>query len=88
MKPVRWTIHALENLEAREIPRSEAEKTLKAPEFDLPGQSSRRVFMRRYFDDILQQKMLLRLVIEDTPAERVVVTVYKTSQINKYLKGI
>jgi hypothetical protein len=31
--------------------------------------------------------MLLRIVIEDTPSERVVVTVYKTAQLSKYLKG-
>jgi hypothetical protein len=30
--------------------------------------------------------MLLRAVVEETPDERVVVTVYKTSQIAKYLK--
>ena len=88
MKPVRWTLHALENLEDREIPRSEAQKTLDAPEFDVPGQFPRRVFMCRYFDDIIQQEMLLRLVIEDTPMERVVVTVYITSQIEKYLRGL
>ena len=30
--------------------------------------------------------MLLRAVIEETPEERVVITVYKTSPIAKYLK--
>jgi hypothetical protein len=29
--------------------------------------------------------MLVRVVVEETPDERVVVTVYKTSQIAKYL---
>jgi hypothetical protein len=87
LKPIRWTQHALENLADREISRSEAEETLIAPEFNMPGQGPRRVLMRRYFDEILQQEMLLRLVIEETPKERVVVTVYKTSQITKYLKG-
>lgn len=32
--------------------------------------------------------MLLRVVIEETSTERVVVTVYKTSQLRKYLKGL
>jgi hypothetical protein len=31
--------------------------------------------------------MLLRIVVEDTASERVVVTVYKTAQLDKYLKG-
>jgi hypothetical protein len=44
--------------------------------------------MRRYFDQVLQQEMLLRLVLEETMAETVVITVYKTSQMKKYLKGL
>jgi hypothetical protein len=44
--------------------------------------------MRRYFDQVLQQEMLLRLIVENTGNEMVVITIYKTSQINKYLKGL
>jgi len=44
--------------------------------------------MRRYFDQVLQQEMLLRIVVEDAATERVVITIYKTSQIDKYLKGL
>jgi hypothetical protein len=32
--------------------------------------------------------MLLRMVVEDTSTERIVITVYKTSQIAKYLKEL
>ena len=42
--------------------------------------------MRRYVDVRLGRPMLLRVVVEETPDERVVVTAYKTSQITKYLK--
>jgi hypothetical protein len=31
--------------------------------------------------------MLLRVVVEETPQELVVITVYKTSQISRYMKG-
>ena len=31
--------------------------------------------------------MLLRVIVEETETERVVVTLYKTSQLEKYLKG-
>jgi len=44
--------------------------------------------MRRYFDQTLQQQMLLRVVAEDAADETVVITVYKTSQINRYLTGV
>jgi hypothetical protein len=88
MKPVRWSPHAIDNLVEREIDRGAAEKTLANPEFVVPGQLPRLVLMRRYFDQVLQQEMLLRMVVEETDTERVVITVYKTSQFVKYLKGL
>ena len=88
MKPIRWTLHALDNLVEREIERGEAEKALAEPECAVPGRPLRQVLMRRYFDHLLQQEMLLRIVVEDTINERVVVTVYKTSHINKYIRGL
>ncbi len=53
MKPIRWTPHALQNLVDREIERAEADKTLAASEFVVPGQFPRLVYMRRYFDALL-----------------------------------
>ena len=42
-----------------------------------------------YDDALLQQEMLLRvIIIEETIAEIVVVSVYKTSQIGRYLRGL
>jgi hypothetical protein len=31
--------------------------------------------------------MLLRIAVQETASERIVVTVYKTAQLSKYLKG-
>ena len=42
--------------------------------------------MRLYFDVRLGREMLLRVVVEETPDERAVIAVYKTSQIARYLK--
>ena len=86
MKPTRWTPHALNNLAEREIDREEAEKTLTNPEIIMPNQPQRLLLMRRYFDQVLQQQMLLIIVVEDTETERVVVTLFKTSQLSRYLK--
>lgn len=44
--------------------------------------------MRRYFDAQLQQEMLRCLIVAETPDDLVVVTVYRMSQIAKYLKGV
>jgi len=78
----------LDNLAEREIDPETADKTLTDPEFVVTGQSPRLVLMRRYFDRLLEQEMLLRIIVEDTTVKRVIITVYKTSQINKYLKGL
>ena len=40
--------------------------------------------MRRYFDEILEAEMLLRVVVEETDVELTVVTLYKTSKFAKY----
>ena len=86
MKPARWTAHALQALVDRAIDRGEVERTITAPELSAIDPPRRVVLMRRYFDDRLGRQMLLRVVVEETPMERVVITVYKTSQIARYFQ--
>lgn len=43
--------------------------------------------MRRYFDTLLQQDMLLRIVVEETVDELVVITVHKASRSARYRRG-
>ena len=88
MNPIRWSEHTIQNLAEREVDRSEVEVTLMNPELVVPGPPGRDIFMRRYFDRVLQQEMLMRVVVEHAESETVVVTVYKTSQISRYLKGM
>jgi hypothetical protein len=88
MKPIRWTPHALQNLLDREIDRQEVEIAARQPEFVVDDPPGRQIFMRRYLDQILNKEMLLRVVIEENQNELVVVTIYKTSQIRRYLKGL
>ncbi len=64
--------------------REQAEQTLAAPDRIAPGKSPRVIYQRRYHDALLGEEMLLRLVVEETEMELVVVTVYKTSKIRKY----
>jgi hypothetical protein len=78
----------LKNLADREIPRDEAERTLSDPELTVPALLPRRFLMRRYFDSRLQQPMPLRALVEETPSERIVIPVYITSKIDKYMKGM
>jgi len=85
-KPVRWTDHALRNLSDREIDRADVDRAIADPESTAPAGVGRSVRMHRYFDDILKQTMLLRVVIDETQSETIVVTVYKTSQVDRYLR--
>ncbi len=86
MKAIRWSPHALKNLADREIPRVEAEQALTSPELTVPARPSRRFFMRRYFDARLQQEMLIRALVGETAQEQVVITVYITSKMDKYMR--
>lgn len=43
--------------------------------------------MRRYDDGVLQTQMLLRVVVEETADDLVIVTLYKTSKFKKYEEG-
>jgi hypothetical protein len=87
LKPFQWSAHALGNLVVREIPREEADRTLAEPERVEAIRPARAVYMRRYRDARLGQEMLLRAVVDEESERHVVVTVYITSKIGKYMKG-
>jgi hypothetical protein len=87
MKPIRWSTHARKKAAKREVQENEVERTIARPDSIVPGQLRGRIFMRRYFDKILETEMLLRVVVEDTDTELTVVTLYKTSKFAKYEGG-
>jgi hypothetical protein len=87
MKPVRWSAHVEASLRDREIDRAQAERTLEAPDRRLPGRGGREMRLRKYHDDALQQPMVLCVVVEERANETVVVIVYESSKIEKYLTG-
>lgn len=51
------------------------------------GRWGRKLLMGGYLDRELGERMLLRIVVEEVDGETVVVTLYKTSRIGKYLPG-
>ncbi len=83
MKPTRWSKHATRELAKREIDPTETENAIAQPDAVTPISPVRRFHQRRYFDKPLNQAMLL----EETPSETVVVTLYKTSKTTKYEGG-
>ena len=87
-KSVRWSPHALAALIDRKVDRLEAARAIARPELVVLDPPQREVYMRRYFDALLGRQMLMRVVVEETASELVVVTVYKTSQLRKFLRGL
>ncbi len=86
MRLLRWTTHALRSLSDRGIERSDAERAIEEPMWVVPDPPGREIRMRRYFDSSLQREMLLRVVVEETASEVIVITLYKTSQLRRYLR--
>ena len=84
-KSYTWSDHALSNLDARHIDRQEAERILREPLATAAGRFGRIVVMGVYYDQDLGERMLLRIVVEETKEGPLVVTLYKTSRIGKYL---
>ena len=87
MKPIRWSAHARKKAVKREVQENEVERTIARPDSIVPGESRRQIFMRQYFDAILETEMLLRVVVEETDTQLIVVTLYKTSKFAKYEGG-
>lgn len=87
MKPIRWTRHAEIKLLQRAIARADAEKTIREPNAIIPASPSRWFRQRRYLDAPLSATMLMRVLVEETKDELVVVTLYKTSKFEKYEEG-
>jgi len=87
MQVFRWTRHALEALAEREIERAEADRALDGPTPTMPGLGQRTIYLHMYHDRMLGQEMLLCIVTEALVDEVVIITVYKTSRIEKYLGG-
>ncbi len=85
VRPFRWSDHALRNLVARRIDRKTADAVLQEPEVVADGRLGRKVYMGCYLDENHGSEMLLRIVVEDAANEVVVVTLYKTSRLEKYL---
>jgi len=77
----------LREIARREIDPAEVELTLRQPTAVIPTLPSRDFYQRRYVDKALNETMLLRVLVEETESELVIVTLYKTSKFEKYEGG-
>lgn len=82
----RLSRHALEELERRGIPRDLLEKVLQNPQQVLPEREGKKIYQSQVeFDG--GGLFLLRAIVNDEAEPAVVVTVYRTSKIEKYWRS-
>lgn len=77
----RLTDHAHEEMERRSIPLEILERVLTEPEQIVEGHKGRKTYQSRV--EINDRQYLIRAIIEETDPITVV-TVYRTSKIDKY----
>ncbi len=82
----RLSRHALEELRRRGIPRDLLEQVLQKPQQVLPERDGKKVYQSRVkFSE--GKVFLLRAVVNDEAEPAVVITVYRTSKIEKYWRS-
>jgi hypothetical protein len=58
--------------------------TVEHPQQKVPSKKNRLVFQSKYYDKIADKEMLLRVIVEPAGNALKVVSVYRTSKIDKY----
>ena len=80
--------HAILEMKRRQISRKEVEYLIRHPGQKTAGKRNRTVIQGRYHDQKYNKQMLLRIIGEELDGRFQVITVYKTSKIEKYWRGI
>ena len=73
---------ALKKMKLRKIPVEWVKETVESPGQIVSGYMGRRVFQRIYRKK--DEEMLLRVICDEVDEEKVVITAYLISQIEKY----
>ena len=77
--------HAETELVLRKIPRAMAEEVLRKPQQIVIERAPRKAYQSKVdFGD--SRTFLVRVIVDDTVEPAIVVTVYRTTKINKYWK--
>jgi hypothetical protein len=60
---------------------------IEHPQEQIPSKNNRLVLQSRYNDKIADKEMLLRVIVEPDGSTVKVISVYRTSKIDKYWTG-
>lgn len=84
MKNVLIGDHARFEMERRQIPESLVREVILSPQQILLTRKGRKVYQSKFIDQIQDKEMLLRVIIIESSNDLRVITVYKTSKVEKY----
>ena len=76
------TNHAKEEIERRQISLNDFENCLKSPGQIVSSRDNRTIYQSKIVTDI--KTFLIRVIIQEQEVPKKVITVYKTSKIDKY----
>lgn len=80
------TGHAMFEANRRNISEEFIKSVVESPQQKLPSKRGRVIVQNKYFDETEAKEMILRVVGTDSTEEFKVITVYKTSKVDKYWK--
>ncbi len=78
------TAHAEEQVQSRSIPRELILGTIENPQQSISGYKARRIHQSRYYDGFENKEMLIRIITEIRGDDVIVISIYKTSKLEKY----
>ena len=78
------TDHARFEIQRRGIEETDVIAVINKPQQRIPSLKGGLVLQSKYFDKIEGKDMLLRVIGKESPKGFVLITVYKTSKIEKY----
>ena len=76
--------HAIFEMKRRQIGQKEVERLIRHPEQVTDGKNNRTVLQGIHYDRKYNKQMLLRIIGEELGDTFHVITVYRTSKIEKY----
>ncbi len=85
MPKYKLTEHAKEEIIRRQIPINMLEQAMSNPQAIVSVANNRRCYQAVYMLEN-QKKYLIRVIAEEKGGQLLVITVYKTSKIGKYIK--
>jgi len=81
---VVFSEHALFEMKRRGIGKESVKEVVERPQQEIPSRNNKIILQSKYLNSLQNKEMLLRVIGRKTGEEFFIITVYKTSRIEKY----